>query len=674
MKKQLFFTTVALLFSVFSFGQTNNETLGTGAGSSITSGDNNVILGDNAGTTLTSGSNNVFVGREAGFSQTSAFDNIFIGKDAGRSNVTGTDNIFIGVEAGLNNTATDNIFIGTEAGELNTSGADNVFIGEESGTNNTTGNDNVFIGEDAGFNNTTANDNTFVGNTAGRLNTEGFRNTYVGNEAGYDSSTGYRNTYVGDSTGIDNSIGRLNTFIGQAAGSANEYSNYNTFVGAQSGGDNNRTNSTTNANRNTYVGVFSGFSNREGEDNVGMGAFANYNQGFDILNITGKDGATTSSTPRFRNTFIGAQSHPNNNDVIAIGYRSRVDGQFGITIGNESTAQGNYSVAIGQNVTVAQPNSMALGGDTVSNRLSVGIGTVSANGNASLTLADTDKGFLVNRLTTAQRTAMVTAGADGTPLDVDEAGLLVYDTDVESLFIWNGTAWTAFGSNTDAQELSLASNTLSITGSAATVDLSPYVNTDNQELSLSSNTLSITGSASTIDLSGYVSSDDQNLTAATLSGGNVLTIEIEGGSSVFVDLNPIIEDLEMENDNQQLQINDLLTRVTTLEGCACTTLSVDDYTDDLDEQNNRASGPILYQNIPNPFNGTTSIKYFVPNSYNKAAIVFSNTSGQVIDNVPLENLGDQEIFFNSDSLASGMYYYTLFVDGRKIDTKKMVIE
>ena len=355
------------------------------------------------------------------------------------------DNVIIGSRAGFSNNATDNIFIGTEAGQVNTSGSDNVFIGEEAGQANTTGRDNVFLGEDAGFNNTTANDNTFLGNTAGRQNTTGFQNTYIGNEAGYDSSSGFKNTHVGDSTGIDNSIGKLNTFIGQAAGAASEYADYNTFIGNYAGGDNNRTNNQTNANRNTYVGVFSGFSNREGEDNVGMGAFANFEQGFDIINITGRQNAPAWNRNYSRTTFIGAQSHPNNDDVISIGYRSRVDGLFGITIGNESTVVGNYAVAIGQNVIVSQPNTMALGGDLETNRLSVGIGTVSANPSASLDLGDTDKGLLLNRLTSTERSDMAANAADGSPLDSTDAGMMVYDITEKALFVWNGTEWKEIG-------------------------------------------------------------------------------------------------------------------------------------------------------------------------------------------------------------------------------------
>jgi hypothetical protein len=678
--KKICFLSILFIGIIQLNAQVANETLGTIVneiegtfitGSSLTTGDYNVLIGDGAGSMLTSGLNNTFLGTSAGAQQTTASDNVFIGRFAGYFNIIGTDNVFIGTEAGRLNTGTDNIFIGTEAGENNTFGSDNVFIGEESGTNNTEGRDNVFIGEDAGFSNTTADDNTFVGSIAGRNNTTGFRNAFLGSEAGYDNTTGYRNTFVGDSTGTDIGVGRLNTFVGQGAGSATEHADYNTFIGVEAGGDNNRTNNTANANRNTYVGTFTGFSNREGEDNVGVGAFANYNQSFDILNITGRSGATQTSVTRSRTTFLGAQSFPNNNEVIAIGYQSRVDGARSIAIGNNSRARKTNSMALGYSVDVNQINTLALGGDLITNRYSVGIGTLAANQNASLDLADVDKGFLLNRVTTAERTTMETTPASGVALTTTDIGLMVYDTDVKGLFTWNGTMWSGANTNTDNQELDLTTDVLSISGGIATIDLSGYLdNTDAQNLTLSGSTLSIDNGTG-VDLSSLqdgTGTDDQNLTSATLSG-NTLTVAIEGGASVNVDLAPILSALETENTNQQVQIDDLISRIDALEACACQTLNISEPNDN----SNRAARPILYQNIPNPFNGTTSIKYYVPLSYKNAAIVFSNTSGQIIDNIALNQLGDQELFFNSDSLASGIYYYTLYANRRKIDTKKMII-
>ncbi|MDG3583674.1 hypothetical protein OSR52_16205, partial [Galbibacter sp. CMA-7] len=64
---------------------------------------------------------------------------------------------------------------------------------------------------------------------------------------------------------------------------------------------------------------------------------------------------------------------------------------------------------------------------------------------------------------------------------------------------------------------------------------------------LSGNELKITNnpSATPIDLSGYISSDDQNLESATLGTDNILSLGIEDGTGVTVDLSPLDESAEV---------------------------------------------------------------------------------------------------------------------------------
>ncbi|MEM7297376.1 MAG: tail fiber domain-containing protein, partial [Bacteroidota bacterium] len=97
--------------------------------------------------------------------------------------------------------------------------------------------------------------------------------------------------------------------------------------------------------------------------------------------------------------------------------------------------------------------------------------------------------------------------------------------------------------NTDAQNLSLSGNTLSLTGDATSVDLSGYANTDAQDLTLSGNSLSLTNDATTVNLSGYLdNTDDQtvdqfNITSNTLN----LSLESDGVAPLTVDLAPYLE-------------------------------------------------------------------------------------------------------------------------------------
>ncbi len=420
-------TLIALSLNVQS--QIGNETLGAGAGASLTSGDYDTFIGDSAGTSTTSGLNNTFVGEQSGFSNTTAADNTFIGHDAGRANTTGTDNTFVGKQAGLNSTATDNTFIGTQCGYSNTSGSDNTFVGETAGMYNTTGRDNTFMGEDAGYNNTDGDDNTFIGSTAGRTNTTGYRCTFVGNESGYDNKSGHHNTGIGDSSLTDCGTGSWNTALGAAAGAATEHSSYTTFVGAYTGWDNNRNNATgsaVNGDFNTYVGAYAGYTNRQGTYNTGMGTFSKFNattvnrNSFlgaeqDVWNddnvILGYGAYTKGSKNFVAGTYV---KNDNNNNVflvgyqayastsgdegIGIGYRDTIaanraisighdaytGGVDGIGIGAYTRVVGDSSLAFGRNATVTGNNSIAIGADasvTGENSIAIGKGASASSNN-----------------------------------------------------------------------------------------------------------------------------------------------------------------------------------------------------------------------------------------------------------------------------------------------------
>ena len=100
---------------------------------------------------------------------------------------------------------------------------------------------------------------------------------------------------------------------------------------------------------------------------------------------------------------------------------------------------------------------------------------------------------------------------------------------------------SSFMDNTDTQDLSLASNTLSLVAGGS-VDLSIYLDdTDTQDLSLLSNTLTLVAGGS-VDLSGYLDNTDaQDLTLT----GNTLALSGDGTS---IDLSGYLDN----TDNQSL--------------------------------------------------------------------------------------------------------------------------
>jgi len=90
--------------------------------------------------------------------------------------------------------------------------------------------------------------------------------------------------------------------------------------------------------------------------------------------------------------------------------------------------------------------------------------------------------------------------------------------------------------------------------------------------------------------------------------------------------------------------------------------------------NNGVQGAELGQNIPNPFSESTLIRYYLPTGTNSAIIRITDMEGSPVKDLQLGNQhGPNQVEFQTNSLASGMYLYSLFVDGKFVDTKKMII-
>lgn len=80
----------------------------------------------------------------------------------------------------------------------------------------------------------------------------------------------------------------------------------------------------------------------------------------------------------------------------------------------------------------------------------------------------------------------------------------------------------------------------------------------------------------------------------------------------------------------------------------------------------------LSQNIPNPLNGNTSIRYNVPTGSTSAQLVVTDNSGKTVKQMQLVK-GAGNINIDASALTSGTYNYSLFVDGKLVESKKMVV-
>lgn len=81
---------------------------------------------------------------------------------------------------------------------------------------------------------------------------------------------------------------------------------------------------------------------------------------------------------------------------------------------------------------------------------------------------------------------------------------------------------------------------------------------------------------------------------------------------------------------------------------------------------------VLGQNVPNPFSISTSIRYQIPGNFSQALLSVTSMAGQSIVNVSLSQ-SQGEVMFEAGTLSKGIYIYQLWVDGRLIDSKRMII-
>jgi len=86
--------------------------------------------------------------------------------------------------------------------------------------------------------------------------------------------------------------------------------------------------------------------------------------------------------------------------------------------------------------------------------------------------------------------------------------------------------------------------------------------------------------------------------------------------------------------------------------------------------NNAAS---LQQNVPNPFNNTTTISYTLPQKFSSARIMIIDKNGKILKQLNLQSAGKGVVYVAASTLTSGTYNYSLYVDGKLIGSRQMIL-
>ncbi len=90
--------------------------------------------------------------------------------------------------------------------------------------------------------------------------------------------------------------------------------------------------------------------------------------------------------------------------------------------------------------------------------------------------------------------------------------------------------------------------------------------------------------------------------------------------------------------------------------------------------NNEPAKYSLEQNYPNPFNPATNIAFTLAKVSEVKIIIYDILGREVSEMINNKlNQGKHIFRFEAENLSSGIYYYSMFVDGSLFDTKKMIL-
>jgi hypothetical protein len=168
----------------------------------------------------------------------------------------------------------------------------------------------------------------------------------------------------------------------------------------------------------------------------------------------------------------------------------------------------------------------------------------------------------------------------------------------------------------------------------------------------------------TVDQIGLIAQDIQQVYPEL-----VLTDEKGYLGVNYIGLIPVLVEAikEQQNEIDNLK-NELLNLKTEIENNLKSSFMTSD-----NRPTETGDLPILYQNLPNPFNENTEIRYYLPESTTAAKLFLYDMQGTQIKNLEIKQTGQGIEIIHGSELRPGMYLYTLIVDGREVDTKRMIL-
>lgn len=646
--RNLFFVSVLVMLSIHT-SAVAQTTFGSGPGAATTPAiGNNTNIGSNAGNTNT----------------TDNSANVFVGAFSVKTNFSGSSNTFVGAFSGGNGTTTTtnsqrNSFFGAYAGNRITTGSNNVGIGFQSLFNNTTGSSNVAIGQFAMWANAQASNTIAIGQNAmtslTAINNDG--NIGIGWNAGQNLLTGTSNVFFGRGAGPSLTSGNSNIFCGFQSGQSLTSGSDNVMIGLNSGFN------LTSSTRNTLVGFNSGRFLTTGTNNTMIGN-AELFSGSSTALIAGNNSSNTviiadgSNNHRFF-------AHSNGN--VGLGLPANNIPQNRLEINSTPLTPGLVANTMGLRFRGVSNSNFSL--TAVSNRR-----VLSVNTNGDVILVDDSVGGITQNCSTE----------NFIPVNSSTVGQLNC-----SQISDNGTT-VGIGSTGTVSYTSLSGFELGSTLPSSTGDF--RLNVEGVVRSLAyfaysdkrfkKDIKSIENALTTIEkLEGktYVwnreAFKDKNFDSGGHSGfvaqdlekvlPHLVATDKDGDKSVnYTELIPyLVEAMKEQNaiiKNQQSQIDELKNQIS----------------DNFKAQNNeliQLENTKIISVSPNPSNDLISISLNIEKSVQTASLQVHDLNGKLLNNLTISDRENNiSRTLQKDNFGTGVYIVSLIINGKSIDSKKII--
>jgi hypothetical protein len=495
------------------------------------------------------------------------------------------------------------------------------------------------------------------------------RNTAVGIGTLFSNTSGYQNTGNGDSALYSNTIGSQNTANGFHALYYNTTGSENTANGVEALKYN------TTGYHNTATGVYALVSNTTGFQNTanGMGAlkynttgFQNTANGLSALysNVTGYWNTANGVDALYHNT-TGSENTANGYSALLLN-NEHYNTAFGAYTLSKTTAS-QYNTAVGYNAGGSYDNGY--------NNVFIGANTDVNNGNGYYNVIAIGQG---------------TVCTDVSQVTIGNGSTATYRAYANWTNISDGRFKKNIKENVPGLEFINKLKPITYTLDATGIDnflhkgLPQDTQPNNKAKAVMNKALA---EKEKVVYTGFVAQDVEKIAKRLnydFSGVDAAKNDKDLYGLRYADfVVPLVKavqelsgensKLKNQNDEQQNQIEDLQSRLVKLESMmnsqsSTTNLPTGQAGTKL--QTTNISSASLQQNIPNPFNQSTTITYSLPAKFTSAQIIITDKNGKEIKAINISgNKGNVKV--DTSTLASDAYQYSLYVDGKLIDTKQM---